>query len=62
MENTLSASDERYREAAIGATRQLESGAEDVFDLITRIASRALKMPIAVVMSHVKRPSTRANA
>jgi hypothetical protein len=41
MENTLSASDERDVEAAIGATRQLESGVEHVFfDRITRIPSR----------------------
>jgi len=48
-ENTASAADERYRESAIGATRLLESGAEEVLDRITRIASRALKMPIAAV-------------
>jgi diguanylate cyclase (GGDEF)-like protein/PAS domain S-box-containing protein len=48
-ENTASAADERYRESAIGATRLLESGAEEVLDRITRIASRALRMPIAAV-------------
>jgi hypothetical protein len=62
MENTLSTSDERYREAAIGAKRQLESGVEHVFSTGSRASRRALKMPIAVVMSHVKRRSTRANA
>lgn len=53
MENTLSTPDGRFWEVSIGATRQFESGAEHVFDRITRIASR-LKMPIAVVTSHVK--------
>ncbi|MFT4508705.1 EAL domain-containing protein [Caballeronia sp. 15711] len=48
-ENTASAADERYRESVIGATRLLESGAEEVLDRITRIASRALRMPIAAV-------------
>jgi len=48
-EDTASAADERYRESAIDATRLLESGAEEVLDRITRIAARALKMPIAAV-------------
>ena len=48
-ENTASAANERYRESAVGATRLLESGAEEVLDRITRIASRALRMPIAAV-------------
>ena len=48
-EDTASSADERYRESAIDATRLLESGAEEVLDRITRIAARALKMPIAAV-------------
>ncbi|HEX8789213.1 MAG TPA: EAL domain-containing protein [Telluria sp.] len=41
--------DEARRLAALHATRLLGSGPEDAFDRITRMASRLLKMPIALV-------------
>ena len=40
-ENTAGAANERYRESAVGATRLLESGAEEVLDRITTCSARS---------------------